>query len=293
MSKVSIIIPARNEKYLEKTLQDVLKAAKGDIEILAMLDGYLPDPPIDMKDDRVVFYHYKEPIGQRQCINEGVKRAKGKYIMKLDAHCALDYGFDVKLAADCEYKWTVIPRMYNLDAKTWKRKLHKRTDYMYITYLQGKELRAAYYSGKEYKEQHRKPELIGNTMCCMGPCFFMHRKRYIELEGLDEGHGGWGQMGVEVSCKAWLSGGSLKVNKKTWFAHYFRGGGGPGFPYHISGRTVEKARKYSRDLWLNNKWGKQTRPFQWMLDEFRPPVWIRKETKDISALKNKHKGKPR
>jgi cephalosporin hydroxylase len=107
----------------------------------------------------------------------------------------------------------------------------------------------------------------------MGPGWFMHKERFWELGGMDEGHGGWGQMGVEVACKAWLSGGALKVDKNTWFAHWFRGGGGSGFPYEISGRAVEKAREYSRDIWLNDKWDKQKRKFDWMIKKFNPPGW--------------------
>jgi glycosyltransferase involved in cell wall biosynthesis len=228
---LSVIIAARNEKYLEPTIRNILANARGEIEIIVELDGYLPDPRIDIGDNRVLFIHHKESIGQRQCINDGARRAKGKYIMKLDAHCAVDEGFDVKLAADCEYDWTIIPRMYNLDINTFQPKLHKRTDYMYMGCATGRLLRAEYYSGKEYSRWHKKKELIDDTMCNMGPGWFLHKDRFWELGGLDEGHGGWGQMGVEISCKAWLSGGSLKVNKKTWFSHWFRGGSGPGFPY--------------------------------------------------------------
>lgn len=61
------------------------------------------------------------------------------------------------------------------------------------------------------------------------------------------------------------------VNKKTWFAHYFRGN--VGWPYDITNKEVEHARKYSRDLWLNDKWPKATRKFQWLLDKFDPPGW--------------------
>jgi len=276
---LSVIIPARNEAYLERTIKNILENARGEIEILVMLDGYLPDPPIDTKDPRVIFHHFSESIGQRQCINAGAKIAKGKYVMKLDAHCAVDEGFDVKLAADCEYNWTIVPRMYNLDHVTWKPKLHKRTDYMYIGCDEGRLLRAEYYGGRQSKNSTE----IDDTMCCMGPGWFMHKDRYWELGGMDEGHGGWGQMGVEIGCKAWLSGGALKVNKKTWFAHWFRGGGGPGFPYKISGKAVEHARKYSRDLWINNKWEKATHNFAWLIDKFNPPGWD-KQVQDLTIL---------
>lgn len=272
---LSVIIPARNEIYLQRTIENILSNAEGEIEVIAELDGYVPDPQIVINDPRVKFVYHKEPIGQRACINHGARMAKGKYIMKLDAHCAVDKGFDLKLAADCDPEWTVIPRMYNLNYLTWEPKLHKRTDYMYIGCDDGRLLRAEYYGSRQPKND----KLIDDTMCCMGPGWFMHRDRFLFQGGCDENHeGGWGQQGVEVACKAWLSGGALKVNKKTWFAHWFRGGGGPGFPYPISGNTIERVRKYSRDLWLNNKWDKQVRTFQWLLDKFNPPGWDRSLT---------------
>lgn len=279
---VSFLIPARNEAYLEQTIRNILTNIRGDSEILVALDGYLPDPRIETNSDRVKFYHNPESIGQRQSINLLAREARGKYVCKIDAHCAIDEGFDIKMMADCPYEWTVIPRMYNLDIETFMPKLRKRTDYMYIGWRDDKDLRAEYYTGKEYKQRHRNPLLIDDTMCCMGPCFFMHRDRFWELGGCDEGHGGWGQQGIEVACKAWLSGGALKVNKKTWFAHWFRGGSGPGFPYHLSGRAVDAARAYSKKLWMQNQWEKQTRTFQWLLSKFDPPGW--KNIPELSVI---------
>jgi hypothetical protein len=71
------------------------------------------------------------------------------------------------------------------------------------------------------------------------------------------------------------------TTKKTWFAHMFRTGnfkgafgGGASFPYEISGEAQERAKQYSRDLWLNNKWPKQVRPLEWLVDHFKPvPDW--------------------
>jgi predicted SAM-dependent methyltransferase len=284
VNKVSIIIPARNEIYLEKTIKNILENATGDIEIIVVLDGWVPNPPIFVDGTKVKFIHNKESIGQRQAINQAAKQATGNYFMKIDAHCAVDKGFDTKLIVDCEYDWTVIPRMYNLDVKTWqpkfindtatairRRKLH---DYMYIGWNEKNELRTLYYPSKENAEWHSRTELIDDTMSCMGCCFFMHMDRFWELGGCDEGHGGWGSQGIEVAMKAQLSGGALKVNKKTWFAHWFRASDG-GFPYEISGRAIDRSRKYAADLWLNNKWEKQTRDVKWLIDKFNPPSWNR------------------
>lgn len=282
MNMVSVIIVARNEIYLQKTIESVLAAAEGEIEIIVVLDGYWPDPPM-FDNKRVILIHHTESIGQRQAINKAARIARGKFIFKLDAHCAVDQGFDVKLAADCEYDWTVIPRMRNLDIETWRPRFEndermamrrgKINDYMYIGFNEKGEFRTLYYTGKNYWKWHRRPDMIDDTMSCMGPGWFMHKDRFWELGGCDENHGGWGQQGVEVALKAWLSGGSLKVNKKTWFAHWFRGGGGPGFPYPLPSEAVDSARAYSRDLWLNNKWSGQKRPFEWIIKKFNPPGW--------------------
>ena len=87
----------------------------------------------------------------------------------------------------------------------------------------------------------------------------MPRKRFWDLGGLDESHGSWGQLGTELACKSWLSGGKLITSKKTWFGHMFRTGnfrrhGESSFPYPLSGNAQERAKQYSRDLWLNDKW---------------------------------------
>jgi hypothetical protein len=108
----------------------------------------------------------------------------------------------------------------------------------------------------------------------------MSRERYWQLDGLDEGHGSWGQMGVEVSCKSWLSGGRMVVNKNTWFSHLFRTQPGFGFPYPMSGAAQDKAREYSREMWRwkdieqMSKWDKAVRPLKWLIEKFAPvPGW--------------------
>lgn len=289
-NKVSVIIPARNEIYLEKTVRNILENAEGDIEVLIALDGWVPNPQIVIGDERVVFYHFKDAIGHLAATNELAKVAKGKFIMKLDAHCAVGKGFDVILARDCEYDMTMIPRMYNLDVETWKpryfdnwerairqRKCH---DYLYIYINERGELRTQYYPSHENKKLHyeRKDILIDETMSCMGPCFFMHKDRFFELDGCDTTGGRmWGQQAVELACKAWLSGGKLMVNKKTWFAHWFRGG--QGWPYPISGNHIDKVRKHSKELWLNDKWPLAKRKFMWMVEKFNPPGWEKENIK--------------
>lgn len=302
---VSILIPARNEKYLEKTIRNVLENAEEEIEVLVALDGWLPEQQIHIGDDRVIFYHFKEPIGHLKATNELAQRAKHKFIMKLDAHCAVGKGFDRILKADCEYEWTVIPRMYNLDIETWKPKLFddfgksvrmgKLHDYIMLGVIDKNgrtELRTQYYPHSVNKKLHydRKDILIDETMSCMGCCFFMHKDRFFELDGCDTSEGRlWGQQAVEIACKAWLSGGKLMVNKKTWFAHWFRAGDGPtggGFPYPISGNHINRVRNFYTDFWVNDKWPKAKRKFHWLIDKFNGSYLAQEKKEPIKVNEN-------
>ena len=61
------------------------------------------------------------------------------------------------------------------------------------------------------------------------------------------------------------------VNKKTWFAHWFRAADWISLPAIIE--RHDAARAYSRDLWLNNKWPGQVRKLEWLVEKFNPPGW--------------------
>lgn len=240
---VSIIIPSYNEMYLDRTVESLHKSAGGEIEVIVV-----------------------ENKGQRAAVNEAVRKARSKYIMKIDAHTLMGKNFDTTLAADCEDDWTVVPRMYALDPKRWKPVREHKTDYMYLDW------RARNQYWPSYEKRPVAQISIDDVMCCQGNCWFQTKDRFLKLGGLDEKHGQYGQLGVEVSCKAWLSGGKLVVNKNTWFAHWFREVGG--FPYKITGYDIEMAKRYSRDLWLNNKWPLASRRLGWLVDKFSPvPSW--------------------
>ena len=46
---VSIIIPSRNEPFLQHTIDDILAKAAGEIEVIVVLDGYWPT--FELKQD--------------------------------------------------------------------------------------------------------------------------------------------------------------------------------------------------------------------------------------------------
>ena len=306
MTDLSVIIPAREEVWLQRTIDDVLENSEADTEVIAILDGYWPDPPI-ADHPKVTIVHHTESIGQRAATNEGARISQAKYVMKADAHCAFGRGFDRILIEDCEYDWTLIPQLYNLHVFDWKcQSCGDRTyqgaeptnckcggsEFEMVMVWKQREGKGPYVSWrfdnnmqfKHWRKHCRRPEAKGDfveTLSFAGPCFFIHRDRYWDLGGCDEAHGSWGQFGTEWACKTWLSGGKLITTRKTWFAHLFRTGNfkgtgykGSSFPYPLAGTAQEYAKKYSRDLWLNDRWPKANYPLSWLIDKFKPiPDW--------------------
>ncbi|MDO8657706.1 MAG: glycosyltransferase, partial [Candidatus Levybacteria bacterium] len=122
MRDLSILIPARNEMFLARTIEDILKNIEADTEVIAVLDGKLADPPIP-QHERVNIIYVPLSVGQRAATNLACKLSKAKYVMKIDAHCAFDKGFDRKMI-DAFKKTgdnvTMVPTMRNLWAFDWK-----------------------------------------------------------------------------------------------------------------------------------------------------------------------------
>jgi len=294
---LSIIIPARQEEFLYRTIQDVFEHCKGKIEVIAVLDGYLPDPPLK-PDLRLIVIYNPVSVGQRGAGMQGAKIARGKYIMKIDAHVALDDGFDVKMLQafkETGDNVTMIPMMRNLHCFDWVcEEGHRRyqspsgvcetcgkeTTKDIVWYPKPSPTTHSFRFDKtmhfQYWGEWSKTQTgdLRESMSIQGSCFMMTRKKYFELDIDSDQFNSWGQQGVEVACKTWLSGGRVVVNMRTWYAHMFRTRGGDfGFPYPNPQNKVNENRELSRELFQRNKWPKATRSFQWLLDKFNPPDW--------------------
>lgn len=306
---LTVIIPARNEEFLGRTIQDVLDHMEGNTEIIAILDGYLPDPPLPYSDKVTVIYN---PVaqGQRGGANQAARIARGKYLMKIDAHTAFDQGFDRKMLEAFKKTGdnvTMIPTMRNLHVFDWvcdsgHRRYQGRSgvceecgqltkkDIVWIpkkspvthSFRFDKTMHFQYWG-----EYSKRPEVqkgimtkegydsnLRESMSIQGSCFMLTKEKWFELDICSETFNSWGQQGVEVACKTWLSGGQVVVNMNTWYAHMFRTKGGDfGFPYPNPQDKVHANRELSRQLFQHDKWPLAKHKFQWLLEKFNPPDW--------------------
>ena len=267
---VSIVIPSRNEKYLQKTIQDLLTKAKGEIEIIAILDGWWQEANEIVNHPSVKYIHFSDARGMRNAINSGVAIAKGEYILKLDAHCMVGEGYDEVLKASCEDNCVVVPRRYRLDPDKWCIREDKPTpiDYMYLS----KDLH-----GVIWDEKNNDPELekkkIDDLMSSQGSCWLMKKKYYQELELLDEAsYGTFYNEFQEIGLKCWLSGGRVIVNKNTWCAHWHKTKD-VGRGYTLNKGEQERAVAFT-EKWKDKGWHKQIHPISWLVEKFKPvPTW--------------------
>ena len=309
MTELSILIPSRNEMFLQRTIEDILEHIEADTEIIATLDGKWADPPV-LDHDRVTLIYHPESIGQRAATNDAAKLARAKYVMKVDAHCAFAQGFDRIMLEDMRDDWTMVPLMKNLHGFDWvcRKCGHRRyqgrtplvcpdcdntTDFSRDMIWQGKKSpnSCSYCFDPEphfqyFRSYKNRPEGKGDitpTMSLQGSCFMLTLEKYWELDVCEEKFGSWGSQGIEVAVKTWLSGGQCMVNQKTWYAHMFRTQGGDfGFPYSMTKNKVNRAKKYARDLFFGNQWPQQVRPLSWLVEKFWPVEhWTDKDLADL------------
>ena len=281
----SIIIPARNEQFLIPTIQDLLSKARGEIEIIPILEEYWPENIGEITDPRVHYIHNGTAQGMRKAVNQGAAVAKGEYLMKCDAHCMFGEGYDEILKADLEPNWIAVPRRFSLDAEKWEPQRKKAIDYMFLCAptdpndFGGPSLHGKIWSDKQ-NDASLKEMLIDDLMSAQGSCWMMYRDYFYYLELEDAVHyGDFCFEFQEIGLNAQLSGGRVIRNKKTWYAHlhkgrkYTRG-------WHLAHSTLDKGAAHSNKFMAGKNFTKQDRDIRWLINEFWPvPTWSEESVK--------------
>ena len=284
MAKLSVLIPSRNEPFLNRTVDEVLDQATGDVQCVIMLDGAPAVEPL-RDDPRILVMTNEKARGIGAVMMQMAQAAAGKYIMKLDAHCALAKGYDEALQADCDYDWLVVPGRYQLkDDVKWTRG-YGPICYLYMTYpwlcepqfgcgMHGKKwlgengLEGRYF----FREKRDRDILIDDIITFQGSCYVMHRDRFIELGGVGDRYK-LHQEATSIGMKVWLSGGRCVRNKKTWYAHLHKGRK-HGRGYFVSKRYCMDSNRMATEYWMYNQWPERVRDISWFVEHFWPiPGW--------------------
>lgn len=224
---ISILIPAYNEqKYLNRTIDNFLSTAKGEIEVIVILNGY------DQKvDKRAKVLRYKDNLGERVAMNTAAYIASGEYLLRIDGHCDVDDGWNVKMLEVFKGKpKSIAVAVLTAVDKDWNR--IKGHYYGFCNLL----------PTMEEKHDHDKNnakthEPIEPNMAFTGCGFMIRKDFYWEVGGADESLPPMGAIGPEFAAKAHLFGDGVFTRTDVVIGHIFDANPG----YDTAG--VIKARK--------------------------------------------------
>lgn len=278
--RVTAIIPSRNEEFFAATVKDVLAKAEGDLEVIAVHEGYwahdLPDDP------RVRHLHHGHAKGMRHAINAAAAMATGEFLLKSDAHCLWDQGFDVKLKSDYhEQNWILIPRRYALEPRSWTIDTSNKkypVDYHSLSEpfeRHGDSVPGLHGTPWTARREARKHIPVDDELSTQGSAWFMGREHFDRIGPMDpKRYGVFWLEAQEIGLKTWLSGGAMKVTKNTFYAHLFKG---TRFTRGYSTRDMghEHATAYCSWFWMTDQpFEGKTRTFRSLLEQFWPvPTW--------------------
>lgn len=285
MAKLSVIIPSRDERFLQPTIEDIFRNARGEIEVVAVLDSdKWPEGWAELaaKYPNLHTIYNARSIGMRGSINRGVASAisrKAKYIMKSDGHCSFSEGFDITLTAEIEPNWVVIPRRGRLDPENWcAAETHKPDiDYHYLSFPDDPaDFGGPGLNGKVWPERavERADIKIDDELSSQGSCWAMQASYFVELELMDEANYSkfWCEA-QEILLKCWLSGGRGVINKNCRYLHLHKGRK-YGRGYRLSESELTKGATFTKRWLVDAAWAKQTIPFRWLIEKFAPmPSW--------------------
>lgn len=296
MSKVSIIIPARNEnpQNVSKTIKSIYENATGDFEVIIGFDGPHQVPLVREFYNNLKIIDFPDVVGIKTNINALCAMATGKYIYKSDAHCRFGKGFDEILQQDMQDDWIVMPRFkiikddWSIQQRDGQEEFY---DYFYLccpfTDPKGFRFKAGGHWPERTKERLESHPGLDETPQIHGSGWFMTKERFFELGGFPNidpyGHA---QEPIWLALKNWLMGGKVMVNKKTWYAHLHQDGNKRGY------KMDKDQENISYDIAVRHFMGDRghyTHNMEWFLDKFNPmPGWPENWKELLSKYQNEH-----
>ncbi len=259
---VTVMIPVGkiDEQYLDRTVQSIKDNAVGSLEIL--------------------IEHDTKKEGHRVLTNRMARKAKGKYLLRLDCHSAMTEGWDARMKGSCGPTTLLTPVIDALDVETWAGK-GRDMGMVILT----KTMQNTYPLVSHGVESRNVEE---ETMSIVGCIYMIQKDYYWHHDGCEEALGIWGAGGLEWILKVWLTGGKVKVRTDTVCCHCFRGDGKT--PYDIDIVRLNKTFVELGTRWRSGLGKGQTRPLSWLAERFSEYLndtvqWAGKNNRYVYPLK--------
>lgn len=137
-----------------------------------------------------------------------------------------------------DYRTMVNPTVFQLDPVT----------YNFYPSTKGIGSSAGFYWSFVHKWGSGRPGTMESTIT-MGQ-FFVTKRWWTEIEGMDPGMEQWGAENIDVSLRTWLCGGRILCAKTCYVAHTFRSK----LPYHVDNSKVLRNAVRSAEVWLGEEY---------------------------------------
>ena len=210
---ISVIMPARQEPYINNTIRSLYDNAVGEIEVIVILDGEAAEI-----DERAKVIFHPKPLGRRVCMNEAASIARGKYLLHIDAHCSMSPEWDIRLIESCDERTLVVSIISVMDEKTGKIKPKHNYTFVYLN-----ENIVEKWWGK-YKKLS-DCGVAEETMAMTGCGWLIRKDYYWQLGGCDESIGELGHLGPEWALKVWCNDpdlqGKMLLRTDVYCGHVF------------------------------------------------------------------------
>lgn len=206
--RVSVVIAAHNEgPDLEATVALAYASTLPPFEVIVVDDA--SDPAIDPRrlPEQVKLFRLEEQQGPGFAKGYGASKASGDLITILDSHMRMPYDW-LAIAYDASKKYP---------------------DALLCTTCKGFDRGGFMAAGAEFKDEkydvswciRGKIDEIDVVPCLLGACYFIPRKIYTYLSGMNPYFFGWGYEEQDMSMRAWIGGFEVRRINSLVVAHRF------------------------------------------------------------------------
>lgn len=212
---VSFIIAQRNEPYLLRTIDSVVRACAGKApEVIVVSDGKQAKDP-DLPPWVAHYQPWEHPRGCMAARDYGILRAQHPVCIVMDGHMDLDHGLPAAYRDHLSQneRDVLCARCPGLDPVTWTRQNHDCSG-AYVLWKDGPDTALSL--------KWRYEVDTGEIPAVLGACYGLRRDWYVDgLQRPWQYGTGWGTDEELLSISNWLCGGA-NIVMPFEAAHWFR-----------------------------------------------------------------------
>lgn len=261
MKEISIIVPVYNsEKYIKKTIEDILEQLSANMEII-LIDDCSSDESLSIckemekTDERIKVFHHEENKGICSTRNEGIRRAEGKFIIFSDD----DDAWEKNLIQD---QLKIIEQYPNIDFIKFGRELVSIDSNNNIISRKKTE----FYNEGLLTEVNKYEDyfLVRDSAILVNMWNGMYNKEFIEKNNIyfDESMK-FGSEDAKFSFEFYLKSNQIYINPNTYYIHYKRNVSSTSRKYNKNKiYSIIESAKTETKIWKNIDFNSREKQFK-------------------------------